>query len=165
MKRDGGWTRAMTVFSAAVLVAGALFCFSDRGNRAEPWEGRTAEAAATARPDALLAFSEERARVRQMESSVLSTMAADEEADAGTRARARSELLTLTSRMETETTVEGVLRMRGFEDAVVTVSANSVNVVVRADTLSQAESAAILELVMRETGQSGANVKIMTVPR
>ena len=161
MKRSGGWTRAMTVFSAAVLVAGALFCFSDRGNRAEPWEGRTAEAAATARPDALLAFSEERARVRQMESSVLSTMAADE----GTRARARSELLTLTSRMETETTVEGVLRMRGFEDAVVTVSANSVNVVVRADALSQAESAAILELVMRETGQSGANVKIMTVPR
>ena len=67
--------------------------------------------------------------------------------------------------METETTVEGVLRMRGFEDAVVTVSANSVNVVVRADALSQAESAAILELVMRETGQSGANVKIMTVPR
>ena len=161
MKRSGGWTRAMTVFSAAVLVAGALFCFSDRGNRAEPWEGRTAEAAATARPDALLAFSEERARVRQMESSVLSTMAADEEADAGTRARARSELLTLTSRMETE----GVLRMRGCEDAVVTVSANSVNVVVRTDALSQAESAAILELVMRETGQSGANVKIMTVPR
>ena len=160
MKRSGGWTRAMTVFSAAVLVAGALFCFSDRGNRAEPWEGRTAEAAATARPDALLAFSEERARVRQMESSVLSTMAADEEADAGTRARARSELLTLTSRMET-----GVLRMRGCEDAVVTVSANSVNVVVRTDALSQAESAAILELVMRETGQSGANVKIMTVPR
>ena len=93
------------------------------------------------------------------------TMAADEEADAGTRARARSELLTLTSRMEVETTVEGVLRMRGFEDAVVTVSANSVNVVVRADALSQTESAAILELVMRETGQSGANVKIMTVPR
>ena len=82
MKRSGGWTRAMTVFSAAVLVAGALFCFSDRGNRAEPWEGRTAEVAVTARPDALLAFSEERARVRQMESSVLSTMAADEEADA-----------------------------------------------------------------------------------
>ena len=55
--------------------------------------------------------------------------------------------------------------MRGFGDALVTVSANSVNVVVHADTLSQAESAAILELVMRETGQSGANVKIMTVPR
>lgn len=75
MKRDGGWARAMTVASAAVLVAGALFCFSDRGNRAEPWEGRTAEVAVTARPDALLAFSEERTRVRQMESSVLSTMA------------------------------------------------------------------------------------------
>lgn len=164
MKRDGGWARAITVFSAAVLVAGALFCFSDRENRAEPWGSRAAEAA-TARPDALLAFSEERAQVRQLESSVLSTMAADEEADAGTRARARSELLALASRMEAETTVEGVLRMRGFEDAVVTVSANSVNVVVRADALSQAESAAILELVTRETGQSGANVKIMTVPR
>lgn len=165
MKRGGGWMRAATVFSAAVLAAGALFCFSVRGNQAESWASQSEEAAAAERPDALLAFTEERARVRQMESAVLSTMAADEEADAATRARARSELLTLTSRMETETTVEGVLRMRGFEDAVVTVSTNSVNVVVRADALSQAESAAILELVMRETGQSGANVKIMTVPQ
>ncbi len=163
MKRGGGWTRAATAASAAVLVAGALFCFSVGEKRVEPRANQTAET--TARPDALLAFSEERARVRQMESSVLSTMAADEEADAGMRARARSELLTLTARMETETTVEGVLRMRGFEDAVVTVSASSVNVVVRADALSREESAAILELVLRETGQSGANVKIMTVPR
>lgn len=164
MRRGGGWMRTVTVASAAVLAAGALFCFSVGGNQAESWVSRSEEAAAE-RPDALQAFSEERARVRQMESAVLSTMAADEEADAATRARARSELLTLTSHMETETTVEGVLRMRGFEDAVVTVSTNSVNVVVRADALSQAESAAILELVMRETGQSGANVKIMTVPQ
>lgn len=165
MRRGGGWMRTVTVASAAVLAAGALFCFSVGGNQAESWVSRSEEAAAAERPDALQAFSEERARVRQMESAVLSTMAADEEADAATRARARSELLTLTSHMETETTVEGVLRMRGFEDAVVTVSTNSVNVVVRADALSQAESAAILELVMRETGQSGANVKIMTVPQ
>lgn len=165
MKRGGGWARALTLASAAVLMAGAFLCVSGREERAEPWGSQAVEAVATVRPDALLAFSEERARVRQMESSVLSTLAADEAADAGTRARARSELLTLTSRMETETTVEGVLRMRGFADAVVTVSTNSVNVVVRADALSQAESAAILELVMRETGQSGANVKIMTVSR
>ena len=58
-------------------------------------------------------------------------------------------------------TLEGVLRARGYEDAVVTVHQDSVNVLVKAVSLSKSDSAVILELVSRETGQTGGNIKII----
>lgn len=113
--------------------------------------------------DVINAFRAERASVRELEILQLNAVAADERADVQVRAAASGQLLRLTDYMEKETTLEGVLRLRGFADAVVTVHEASVNVLVRADALSQSESAFILDLVMRETGQSGGNVKIMTV--
>ena len=44
-----------------------------------------------------------------------------------------------------------------------TVHEDSVNVLVRAESLSQSETAVILELVLRETGISGGNVKIIPI--
>ena len=58
---------------------------------------------------------------------------------------------------------EGVLRVRGFEDAVVTVHADSANVLVRTPSLSRDQSAQILELVSRETGLLGGNIKIIPI--
>ena len=53
--------------------------------------------------------------------------------------------------------------MRGYSSAVATVHEDSVNVLVRADSLSQSETAVILELVLREAGISGGNVKIIPI--
>ena len=51
----------------------------------------------------------------------------------------------------------------GFEDALVTLSGRSANVLVRRDSLTRAETAVILELVMRETGITSGNVKIIPI--
>ena len=58
---------------------------------------------------------------------------------------------------------EGLLRLREFADVLVTVHTDSVNVMVRADALNRQQSAVILDLVMRETGISGGNVKIIPI--
>ena len=65
--------------------------------------------------------------------------------------------------MEQEATVEAVLSARGYETPVVTVHSDSVNIIVRAESLSQADAEVILELTTRETGVSGANVKIIPI--
>ena len=72
-------------------------------------------------------------------------------------------MLETLSNQEKETTIEGVLRMRGYSGAVATVHEDSVNVLVRAESLSQSETAVILELVLREAGISGGNVKIIPI--
>ena len=52
---------------------------------------------------------------------------------------------------EQETTIEGVLRARGYADCVATIHEDTANVLVRAEALTRQETAVILELVLRET--------------
>ena len=71
--------------------------------------------------------------------------------------------MSLIERAEQELTLEGILQGRGFADAVVSVGERSCNVLLRQESVTQQESAVILELVMRETGLTGGNVKIIPV--
>lgn len=108
-------------------------------------------------------FRFDRECIREMESGQLIALSQDENADAQIRTRAQSELMELYASMEAEATIEEVLFARGHEDAVVTVHPGSVNVVIKSGYDNKAESAFILDLVMRETGQSAGNIKIITV--
>lgn len=113
--------------------------------------------------DALERFRTERAQMRKEEMDQLNQLIESEETDDQIALDAQRQLLDLCAWMEQETTIEGVLRARGFADPLVTVHGDSVNILVRASMLSQEESARILELVLRETGQTGGNVKIIPV--
>ena len=62
-----------------------------------------------------------------------------------------------------ETDIEGVLSARGFEETLVTVSATAVNVLVRGETLDRRKTAVILDLVLRQTGVTSQNVKIIPI--
>ena len=113
--------------------------------------------------DPLQSFRLEREQLRAREEAQLNQIiysaGAGEDA-----AQARQRLMDMLSRAEEESTLEGILLARGFEDAVVNVSAHSADVLLRRDSpLTQRESAVILELVMRQTGLAGGNVKIVPV--
>ena len=77
---------------------------------------------------------------------------------------AAAQKLKLVDFMEDETTVEGVLRAQGFKDAICTVHDDSCNVMVRAASLTDAQSAQILSVASAQTGLSPANIKIIPVP-
>ena len=113
--------------------------------------------------DALSAFRLEREQLRARSQAQLNEVIYSDAGGDDAPAQARRQLMDMLDRAEKETTIEGVLRARGFEDAVATVGANSANVLVRREALTQRESAVILELVMRETGLTGGNVKIIPV--
>ena len=110
--------------------------------------------------DALEAFATDRtaSRIAQFE-------ALDRMIDAGGAHsdEAAAQKLRLVDFMEDETTIEGVLRAQGFKE-LCTVHEDSCNVMVRADSLTDAQSAQILSAAGAQTGLSPANIKIIPVP-
>ena len=106
-------------------------------------------------------FRQLREQLRAMEKVQLNDVAHGANTDPELAAMAQRQLVELCTREEQELTLEGVLALRGWKDPVVTVHAGSVNVLVRAQSVNRQESAAILELVCRETGVQSGNVKII----
>lgn len=128
---------------------------------------QNAPAAAAVSPleavDPLDQFRLEREQLAARQEAQLNDIIYNDRTDAATVAQAQEQLLSLLSRREQELTLEGVLQGRGFEGALVSVGERSANVLLRRETVTSAESAVILELVMRETGLTGGNVKIIPV--
>lgn len=113
--------------------------------------------------DPVTSFRTLREQLRAMEKAQLNHVAYSADTDAELAAMAQRQLLELMEREEQEVTLEGVLAMRGYANPVVTVHLDSVNVLLCQELITQQESAAILELVCRETGVQSGNVKIIPI--
>ena len=161
--------RAQRVRTAIVLAATALMIAAimvslkqmPRAADAQVYADTTSNALTEDTEDALAAFATDRtaSRIAQFE-------ALDRMIDAGGAHsdEAAAQKLKLVDFMEDETTVEGVLRAQGFKDAICTVHDDSCNVMVRAASLTDAQSAQILSVASAQTGLSPANIKIIPVP-
>ena len=118
---------------------------------------------ASAGADVFEEFRLERTRVRELETVQLTALMNDLSVNEETRMEAARMLNEMAQRMEAEMTIEGILKMRGHEDAVVSVHSSSVNVVLKSKANDKNECAFILDLVLRQTGQTAGNVKIIGV--
>lgn len=112
-------------------------------------------------PNFFAAYREERDNVRTQELAYLDAIVA-QGGDAETLSDAQKQKLDLINAMETELTVENLVRAKGFSDVIVSMHQGNVNVVVGAETLSDEQVAQILDIVLRETGKTAENVKIST---
>ena len=106
-------------------------------------------------------YREERDNVRTQELAYLDAIVA-QGADEATISDAQKQKLELINCMEIELTVENLVRGKGFDDVIVSMHAGSVNVIVGAESLTDEQVAQILDIVLRETGESAENVKIST---
>ena len=129
----------------------------------QPERAGSAPAYSAAQGDPLSQFRTEREQLRARQEAQLNDIIHAEGADERDASLARGQLMEMLEYAREETTLEGLLRGRGFEDALVSVSRSSANVLVKGEPLNQRETAVILELVMRETGLTGGNVKIIPV--
>lgn len=146
-----------------VLAVGAL-CF-ELGWIAAP-ENRAAEPAMQVQEETeapIGRFRRERQQLRAMQRAQLNEIIHDAQTEADIRGAAQRQLLEMNEAEAAETTLEGVIRMRGWEDCVVTVQPESVNVLVQAELITRQESSLLLELVCRETGVQGGAVKIIPI--
>ncbi len=74
---------------------------------------------------------------------------------------AESQKLNITSSMEKELVLEGLIKAKGFQDAVVTMSTENVNIVVMDEELTLEEAAQILNIVVTETSFTAPDVVII----
>lgn len=75
---------------------------------------------------------------------------------------ALNSIVSLTDTAEKEMSAEILLDARGFEDAVVSITGDTVDVVVYSSDLSDSQRAQIEDIVMRKTGVSIENIVIST---
>ena len=150
--------------AAAVIAADTAIAYRMGALRAAEAMPAASNAVASEQADPLTRFRTEREQLRARQAAELNDIIHGEGTDAQTRALAQKQLMDLYASQSAEVTLEGILQARGFEHALVSVEGGYVNVLLRRrEGVTQRESAVILELVMRETGVTGGNVKIIPV--
>ena len=160
MKR---WTRrALGALALAALLAADALVTREivlrRVNRAD-----FAPACSHVDTDPMAAFRLQREQLRARQEAQLNDIVHDEGADGEIRDQARRALLDMLANARSENAIEGILQSRGFEDVLASVSVSAANVLIRSEALNHAQSAVILDLVMRQTDLTGGNVKIIPV--
>ena len=111
--------------------------------------------------DFFASYRDERDSVRTQELAYMDAIVA-QGADTETLSDAQRQKLELVNAMETELTVENLIRAKGFSDVIVSIHKGNISVVVGTETLNDEQVAQILDIVLRETGKSAENVKIST---
>lgn len=79
----------------------------------------------------------------------------------GVRDSAQNEIIEMGQITETELLIEGLIKSKGFEDALVFIGESGAKIVVSAKELSEAEVMQILEIVTSETELKANDIKIM----
>ena len=155
----GKLARVMGLVALALSMA-AIGWFAGRSSVGAP---TAAVSAPVQEADAITAFRTEREQLRAMQKAQLNEIVHDDATEAEIAALAQRQLMELCSREEHEMTLEGLLALRGFDNPVVTVQSDSVNVLLRRELVTQQECSVILDLVCRETGVQSGNVKIIPI--
>lgn len=85
-----------------------------------------------------------------------------EDANAGEEAKAEAQekLALAAEHMAKESTIEGLVKAKGFEDCFVTLDESGANVVVKGNQLEKESVAQIKDIVIAQTGLKAAKIKI-----
>ena len=76
-------------------------------------------------------------------------------------ASAEEQKLQITGAMETELVLEGLIKSKGFQDCVVTMSTENVNVVVMDEEVSLEDAAQIMDIIVSETDFEAPDIVII----
>ena len=76
---------------------------------------------------------------------------------------AENSLANMASMIESELYLEGNIKAKGYDDVIVSLTNNFVNVMVKAQELTDAQVAQIVQVVQDETKKSIDNIKIIPV--
>lgn len=112
----------------------------------------TETSSSTTNANFYLNYRNEREATRTQEiqfyDSIIASASSSEEA----KEEAETNKLSLIAQMEKELVTEGIIRGKGFEDAIVTTSSSNVNVFVKSAELTSAEVAQISTVVTQQLG-------------
>ncbi|MGI6574520.1 MAG: SpoIIIAH-like family protein [bacterium] len=106
--------------------------------------------------DFFVEYRLERERVRSQQMDMLREIVHNPNADAENRKEAHRILLEISQRLELEMEAEGLIKAKGFRDAVVFFNEERIHVIVKADQLKAAQVAQIGDLI---TGMYGVSLE------
>lgn len=106
-------------------------------------------------------YKSERLANREDEITYLESVINNTNTDQTTLNEAQQMKMEIVANMELESTLEGLLVAKGFEDAIVTFGTTSVNIVIKDAELTQAKVAQILDVVTSETQYKASEVKVI----
>lgn len=133
--------------------------------QADPDSAETgAEASGTAEGDDYFASSRlSREQARDEAVSTLKELSESEQADQTAKDEAAAQISALAEDSVTEANIESMIRAKGYEDAVVMIGDESVNVVVAPPEggLQATDVTVIKDIVVSETGMTAGQIKIV----
>lgn len=97
----------------------------------------------------------------EMLTQLISTQGTDKE----TKANAENEIQRMADYTEKETTMENMIRAKGFEETVVFMSADMVSVAVASEGLNEIDAAQIQDIVTSSCGYSADKIKIVEIKK
>ena len=103
--------------------------------------------------------SRETARAEEM--SYYDAIIASETSSEEAKATAETMRQVLLNNIEAELVIESLIKAKGFDDAVVTMSTNNVNVIVNKSELESQEVAQILNVILEETDYTASEVVVV----
>ena len=106
-------------------------------------------------------YRTDRTDTRNEEILYLDAIIASSSASAESKSAAEAKKAELIALMETELALEGLIKAKGFEDCVVTISTENVNVVVKDAELTVEDAAQILNIVVTETTFNAPDVVVI----
>ncbi|QEK12147.1 SpoIIIAH-like family protein [Crassaminicella thermophila] len=95
--------------------------------------------------------------------SLLNEIINNDRTDESNRKAANDQKMKLIDIMNKEKITENLIKAKGFEDALVFITDQSVNVIVETEKLIDSDVAKILDIVMRETKFTTDNIKISNI--
>ena len=107
------------------------------------------------------AYRSEREATRESEFLYLDAIISSETSSEAAKTAAEEQKIGLVERMEKEMQLESLVKAKGFEDAIVTMSDSGVNVVVGTAELTAEQAAQIYDIVRSETDLTAGDVKII----
>lgn len=152
------------VLLLVLALLGAAFFINVKAGEAEtdaPLPTAAPQSEAYADEGYFESFRREREEVRSLEMQYLDEVISAAGSDDETLADAQRQKLALVENMETEFTIESLIRAKGYEDAAVTFHAGTVNVVVKDAELNDEKAAQLLAIVQGETEEPASSINIM----
>lgn len=108
-------------------------------------------------------YRTDRTDTRNEEILYLDAIIASSSASAESKTAAETKKSELIALMETELSLEGLIKAKGFEDVVVSTSTSNINVIVKSAELQEAEVAQIVDVIKGQTNYDLDNIKIFPV--
>ncbi|MFY9178056.1 MAG: SpoIIIAH-like family protein [Caldicoprobacterales bacterium] len=103
----------------------------------------------------------ERENTRKKEIDYIKEIVDNPNSEVEMKNEAQQKLLEITSNMEKELNIEGLLKAKGFNNSIVIFNQDYVSVIVDKQELAPEEVAQILDIVKQESGKEADSIKII----